>query len=110
MLGARGASLHTKALTVDGDQLFVGSYNIDPRSAWLNCEQGVFTESKTLTKKLGEIFDKQCSGDHAWHVTLDAGGLRWSDGQECFTRDPHASLWQRFQARATRALRLDAQL
>ena len=31
--------------TVDGKTLFVGSYNLDPRSTWLNCEQGVLVEN-----------------------------------------------------------------
>ncbi|MET0986427.1 MAG: phospholipase D family protein, partial [Steroidobacteraceae bacterium] len=41
MFGSSGASLHTKAFVIDGRTLFVGSYNLDPRSTWLNCEQGV---------------------------------------------------------------------
>src|SRR5690606_20848362 len=41
LFGSSGASLHTKALSVDGIMLFVGSYNLDPRSTWLNSEQGV---------------------------------------------------------------------
>ena len=110
LLGASGASLHTKALTVDGQHLFIGSYNIDPRSAWLNCEQGVFAESSSLAKQLEEIFERQTGGAHAWKVTLQDGELSWSDGQETFDSDPKASAWLRFQAWITRALGLDAQL
>ena len=44
---------HTKALSVDGHTLFVGSYNLDPRSTWLNCEQGILVENDTLTTQLG---------------------------------------------------------
>ena len=32
LFGSSGASLHTKALAVDGRLTFVGSYNLDPRS------------------------------------------------------------------------------
>jgi putative cardiolipin synthase len=35
--GSSGASLHTKAAVFDHDEVFVGSFNLDPRSAMLNC-------------------------------------------------------------------------
>jgi putative cardiolipin synthase len=110
MFGSSGASLHTKALEVDGRSLFVGSYNLDPRSTWLNCEQGVLVESPPLARQLEAIFAGQIAPEHAWQVTLVDDELRWSDGTENFDRDPKASAWQRFQAWATRVLHLDAQL
>jgi len=110
LLGSSGASLHTKALAVDGRTLFVGSFNIDPRSTWLNCEQGVLAESAPLTETFEAIFDRQSEGARAWRVTLENGELRWSDGQETFDHDPKAPLSRRLQAWVTRALRLDAQL
>ena len=36
-VGSSKASLHTKAAIVDGQRIFVGSFNLDPRSALLNC-------------------------------------------------------------------------
>ena len=110
LFGGSGASLHTKALRVDGERIFVGSYNLDPRSAWLNCEQGIFAESAVLARQLDQIFERQCRGDRAWKVTIQDGNLRWSDGHETFDSDPKADAWRRFQAWITRALRLDAQL
>jgi putative cardiolipin synthase len=110
MFGSSGASLHTKAFVVDGEKLFVGSYNLDPRSTWLNCEQGVLVEDAVLARELESLFEHQIAAAHAWRVTLERGKLRWSDGQSSFDRDPEASGWQRFQAWATRFLRLDAQL
>ena len=110
LFGSSGASLHTKALAVDGRTLFVGSYNLDPRSTWLNCEQGVIVESPALARQLEAIFAEQTAPQHAWQVTLVDDELRWSDGNETFDRDPKASAWQRFQAWITRVLHLDAQL
>ncbi len=110
LFGSSGASLHTKAFAVDGRKLFVGSYNLDPRSTWLNCEQGVLVEDSTLATQLEALFASQTSGQHAWRVTLEQGKLRWSDGTESFDNDPKASMWQRFQAWSTRVLHLDAQL
>ena len=110
LFGSSGASLHTKALAVDGRTLFVGSYNLDPRSTWLNCEQGVLVESPVLAKQLEAIFAEQTAPEHAWQVRLVDDELQWSDGSETFDRDPKASAWQRFQAWITRVLHLDAQL
>jgi putative cardiolipin synthase len=110
LFGSSGASLHTKAFAVDGRGLFVGSYNLDPRSTWLNCEQGVFAQSEPLALQLEQIFDKQTAGEHAWQVSLDAGKLHWTDGNESLDHEPHASMGRRFQAWLARTLRLDAQL
>ena len=110
LFGSSGASLHTKSLVVDGRTLFVGSYNLDPRSTWLNCEQGVIVESAALAQQLEAIFAEQTAPQRAWQVTQVDDELRWSDGTETFDRDPKASAWQRFQAWITRVLHLDAQL
>jgi cardiolipin synthase C len=108
--GSSGASLHTKAFIVDADKVFLGSYNLDPRSTWLNCEQGVLVENRELTEQLGAIYAQQVDGQHAWSVTLESGNLNWTDGTESFDSDPKASAGQRFQAWLARVLHLDAQL
>lgn len=108
--GSSGASLHTKALAVDGRTLFVGSYNLDPRSAWLNCEQGVLVENERLASQLEQIFHKQTDGEHAWHVSLEQGKMSWSDGGARLDKEPDASLSRRFQAWFARVFHLDAQL
>jgi putative cardiolipin synthase len=108
--GSSGASLHTKAIAVDGRALFVGSYNLDPRSAWLNCEQGVLVENEALASQLEQIFQQQTDGAHAWHVSLEQGKLSWSDGHDRLDKEPDASLGRRFQAWFARTFHLDAQL
>jgi putative cardiolipin synthase len=110
LFGSSGASLHTKALSTDGKTLFVGSYNVDPRSTWLNCEQGVLVEDPLLTAELDAIITRQTTGHYAWQVTIVEGDLSWSDGEETFDSDPKASGWRKFQAWMTRVLHLDAQL
>jgi putative cardiolipin synthase len=110
LFGSSGASLHTKAFAVDSRTLFVGSYNLDPRSTWLNCEQGVLVENEILAKQLEGIFATQTSGQRAWQVTLNGKKLQWSDGTETFDSDPDASAARHFQAWLARVLHLDAQL
>ena len=108
--GSSGASLHTKAFAVDGQSLFIGSYNIDPRSTWLNTEQGVLVENRTLTGQLERLFARQVSGKHAWQVQLDGVTITWTDDKGTVRREPEASFSRRFQSWIARFLHLDAQL
>jgi putative cardiolipin synthase len=110
MFGSSGASLHTKALTADGRMAFVGSYNLDPRSTSLNCEQGVFVESPEVSAQLEQIFRTDTSGERAWAVTLQDGKLQWSDGTKAYDSAPEASAGRKFQAWLAKVLPLDAQL
>lgn len=110
LVGSSGASLHTKAFIVDRQTVFLGSYNLDPRSTWLNCEQGVLVENEVLAQQLQAIYATQVDAEHAWRVSLESGHLRWTDGQETFHSDPKASAGRRFQAWIARVLHLDAQL
>jgi putative cardiolipin synthase len=110
LFGSSGASLHTKALSIDQKTLFVGSYNVDPRSTWLNCEQGVLVESPMLVAQFRAIFEAQTAGSHAWHVTREAGQLRWTDDQGVTGKEPQTTFAQRMQAWFARTLRIDAQL
>jgi putative cardiolipin synthase len=110
LLGSSGASLHTKALSMDGRSLFVGSYNLDPRSTSLNTEQGVLIENTVLTRQFEDYFARQSSNQHAWTVRLQDGALSWSDGAQTFDSDPDASAGRRFRAWLARALGLDSQL
>lgn len=110
LFGSSGASLHTKALGIDKRTLFVGSYNLDPRSTWLNCEQGVLVENEVLAAQLDAIFTAHTTGERSWKVTLAKDDLNWSDGTESFDSDPKASAGRRLQAWITRVLHLDAHL
>jgi putative cardiolipin synthase len=110
LFGSSGASLHTKALAVDGQVGFVGSYNLDPRSTSLNCEQGIFVRSPAIASQLDEIFHHDSSGERAWVVTLQDGKLRWSDGTSIHDSSPDASGGRKFQAWIARVLPISSQL
>jgi putative cardiolipin synthase len=110
IFGSRGASLHTKALAIDERQLFVGSYNLDPRSTSLNCEQGVLVANAELALQLEALFAEQTAPAHAWSVRLSDGELSWSDGEKTFDADPMASAMRRFQAWGASVLPVESQL
>jgi len=74
------ASLHAKTFALDGQRIFVGSFNLDPRSASLNTEMGVVVDSAALATRLGKALDRVYPAD-AYEVRLDAqGALQWLDG------------------------------
>ena len=109
-LGLAGASLHSKALIVDDEQLFVGSYNLDPRSKSLNTEQGLLLHDPAMSAELTRLFEAKLQGERSWQVTLQGNSLRWSDGQRVWTREPEAGLSRRIQAWLARVLPIESQL
>ena len=70
-------SLHTKAFAVDDKYTFIGSYNVDPRSANINTELGVLIEDKALAKSFHNTFDNAML-NVSYRVHLDDNGqLIW---------------------------------
>jgi putative cardiolipin synthase len=110
LFGSSGASLHTKALTVDGRIGFVGSYNLDPRSTSLNCEQGILVDSPPIAAQLEEIFRHDSGPAQAWSVTLVDGRTQWSDGTTVHDSAPDASAGRKFQAWLAKVLPVESQL
>lgn len=61
--------LHSKTMVFDDDISWIGSFNLDPRSAYYNTENVAIFESRDFAKKLRDmiISDTKTS----WRVTLD---------------------------------------
>lgn len=100
--GSSRASLHAKTITIDDRYVFVGSFNVDPRSMYLNTEMGVLIENKAMAdgfeKALGESLITR-----AYEVTLVDGKLTWRtsiDGEEVlYDHEPETSWWTRAKTR-----------
>lgn len=63
-------SLHAKAFAVDNEKVFIGSYNIDPRSANFNTELGVIIHDERLAGQLHNALDSQKILNQAYKVIL----------------------------------------
>ncbi len=50
--GDPNAGLHTKALVFDRESVFIGSFNLDPRSADINTEAGLYVDSPELAAQV----------------------------------------------------------
>lgn len=100
LTGSSGASLHAKTFAVDGKTLFVGSFNMDPRSADLNTELGLLIESPVLAAALTKGL-AQHQAEHTYQVALTPkGDLQWQsleNGQAAaYDSEPKSSLLKRF--------------
>jgi putative cardiolipin synthase len=65
--GTQNASLHAKSFAFDRRVLFIGSFNLDPRSAFLNTELGVVFESPELAGPMVESLEARLDR-MAWRV------------------------------------------
>ncbi|MGB3540780.1 MAG: phospholipase D family protein [Mesorhizobium sp.] len=114
VFGSKGASLHTKAFTVDGKTGFVGSFNFDPRSVSLNAEMGVLFHDEHLVAELRRRFRHEILPQTSYAVSLRDGRLTWTgidQGQmHQYTREPEASLSRRILAMLVRHLPIESQL
>jgi putative cardiolipin synthase len=114
LFGSKGASLHTKAFTVDRRTGFIGSFNFDPRSASLNTEMGVLFSDRTLVEQVNSVVHQQTTSASAFRVSLIDDRVAWSDhakiGDAPGVCEPSASRWRRFAAGVIRILPLESQL
>ncbi len=95
-------SLHAKAMALDSDRLIVGSFNIDPRSVWWNCEIVAIIDSPALNRQLTLIGEWGKQPRYSFRVRLYEGALQWRTlddhgHSQVLTREP-GSPWRRFQA------------
>jgi cardiolipin synthase C len=102
LMGAR-SSLHAKTFAIDGQRIFVGSFNFDPRSAMLNTEMGVLVESPRIAVALSQALDARRMVYEV--MRSDGGSLIWQemtpDGEKTtHTTEPNASLIRRALTRA----------
>jgi putative cardiolipin synthase len=116
LLGSRGgAALHTKALVVDGLRAFVGSFNLDPRSAALNTEMGAFVQNPSVAREVAEEQERLMDPALSWKVELDADGrIVWRDTVDGVPRslrgEPGASFRRKVVAWIARVLPVEEQL
>lgn len=114
VFGSKGASLHTKAFTVDDKCGFIGSFNFDPRSASLNTEMGVLFEDPELVAEVRRCFRLDASSHTSYRPFLQDKKLRWEgnvDGKlQQFAREPEAGLFRRSLATVIRYLPIESQL
>ena len=97
--GPGGLSLHSKAVVFDRKTLFVGSFNVNLRSIYLNGETVFIIHSPELARAVADDIDYATGPENSWRVSLDENGdLRWQAGDLMVGHEPDVGLWRRFQS------------
>ncbi|MGB5706374.1 MAG: phospholipase D family protein [Arenicellales bacterium] len=116
--GSSKASFHAKSFLIDGQRVFIGSLNIDPRSIVENTELGIMIESQELASDL-ETWLEQEVPDLAFRLELIPGSLggdkilwhRLEEGNNhIYTKEPHAGFWRRLSVKFLQWLPIESQL
>ena len=107
-------TLHSKVAVVDGRSVFVGSFNLDPRSLYINTEMGIVVQSQELAASMSNSIVGALAKT-AYKLGLQqSGGLQWTsqnDGvQEIATTEPLASIWRRLWTRLLSYLPIEGQM
>lgn len=110
-IGSSDASLHAKTFGVDGNRVFVGSFNFDQRSIHLNTEMGMVIDSPALATRLSETLDRTLP-TRAYEVKLDEqGSVIWLErrGDQLIRHDkePGTSWFKRAAVKALSWLPID---
>jgi putative cardiolipin synthase len=113
--GKSRAALHSKALVFDRETVFMGSFNFDPRSRFINTEIGIMVDSPVLAAELATFMDAGAAPGSAFRLSLDEkGDIVWTaeaDGATVTYRtDPDTSVWRRFLIDIVGLLPIEEQL
>jgi putative cardiolipin synthase len=113
-LGGR-SGLHTKAIVFDRKDVFVGSFNLDARSAMINTEAGLYVESPELARQVADFMNEGVDPDNSFRVQLDKDGrMFWTSADDGvpvrYDTEPMSTQTQRMEAGFIRMLPIAEQL
>ncbi|MBS0613329.1 MAG: phospholipase D family protein, partial [Proteobacteria bacterium] len=115
LFGSSGASLHTKAFIIDGRRGFIGSFNLDMRSAALNTEMGMLFDDPQIGAALAAEYERHAGPALSYEMKLAPDGeLQWIDRTlsppAILDREPEAGLGRRIAAKVLGWLPIESQL
>jgi putative cardiolipin synthase len=100
MFGNSLGRLHAKTAVIDRKLVFVGSMNLDPRSASANTELGMFIENAAIAKEMLRVINIS-KLESAYRVRLEpkTNALQWvtvdGDQEIVLGVEPESSFWLR---------------
>ena len=62
-------AIHAKTMVVDSTAVYVGTYNLDPRSQNLNTEVGIIASSEKLAQAVSGMIMNDITKDNSWSAT-----------------------------------------
>jgi len=113
--GRSAAALHTKAMIFDREAVFIGSFNLDSRSAFINTEAGLYVESPELARRLTAYMEMGVGPANSYRVFLEPDGkLAWETRKDSelmrYSDEPATGLRRRVLTTLLKLLPIDSQL
>jgi cardiolipin synthase C len=95
------ASLHAKALVIDQKTVFIGSMNMDARSAHTNSELGLVMRSAEIARQVTSLLDDiSADGSYKLQLVDHDSRIEWTSGEsgseKTWYTDPETTRMQRF--------------
>jgi putative cardiolipin synthase len=94
--------LHAKTAVIDGSTVFIGSMNLDPRSASKNTELGIIAEAPQLGKEVMRVIHiSKLQSAYRLRFAPDGRSLEWlamdDDGEVVLSEEPDVTPLMRLQ-------------
>jgi len=64
-------ALHAKTMIIDSETVYIGTYNLDPRSENLNTEVGVIVHNKQIAKMVEQSVQTDMKPANSWNALYD---------------------------------------
>jgi cardiolipin synthase C len=101
-LGTSTGRLHAKVIVLDHHITFVGSMNLDFRSARENTELGLLVDSPELAADVADLAaELRSKGTYRMRLSKPEGKVEWVDSEEgrdqVFQSEPEVNLWKELE-------------
>jgi len=101
MFGNSLGRLHAKTAAIDRRRVFIGSMNLDPRSATQNTEMGVVVDSPQLAREMLRVINiSKLQNSYRLRLDQRTGALEWltTDGEKemILRSEPESGFFKRF--------------
>ncbi|NOY67280.1 MAG: phospholipase D family protein [Gammaproteobacteria bacterium] len=95
-------AVHAKTAVFDRETVFIGTFNLDPRSTHLNTEMGLVIKSTEFAEKVARSIEHDMELENSWRLSLDKNNnLSWLseyNGKEVrYTKDPNAGILKKIK-------------
>ncbi len=95
--------LHAKSIVFDRKAVFVGSFNLNQRSIYLNSELALIVYSPELAEIIAGDIEQNLLPENSWQVRLDDNNdLVWKgnigDKETYYSHEPETGFWRRLNS------------
>lgn len=105
---SRFSIMHSKTIVFDDKISWIGSFNLDPRSAYYNTENVVIFECPEFAEKLRNMIMHDAKT--SWHVTINNGETIWTGKKindfepRIYNYDPDTTIFRRILKTITKII------